>query len=103
MAGGTFVYVSNADSKEISVFALDSATGDLSPVQTLGLSAHGPVGPLAVSPDRRFLHAAQRAEPHSVSSFAVDQLTGELTYLTNAPLLHSTPYIVTDRTGRWLL
>lgn len=37
-----------------------------------------------------------------VSCFAVDQLSGELTYLSSAPLLQSTPYIITDRTGRWL-
>ena len=100
--GGTFVYVSNADSKEILVLSLDSATGSLAPVQRVALSAPGPLNPLAVSPDRRFLYAAQREEPYQVSCFAVDQLSGELSYLSSAPLRHSTPYIVTDRTGRWL-
>ena len=102
MPGGTFVYVSNADTKDIRVLELDSATGDLAEVQRAQLSANGPLGPLAVSPDRRFLYAAQRAEPWTVSAFTIDGLTGELTYLTSAPLMHSTPYIITDRTGRWL-
>jgi 6-phosphogluconolactonase len=100
--GGTFVYVSNADSKEILVLGLEMATGALTPVQRVALGSPGALNPLAVSPNRRFLYAAQRV-PDSVSCFAIDQLSGELTYLSSAPLLHSTPYIVTDRTGRWLL
>ena len=52
---------------------------------------------------RRFLYGAQREAPYPVSCFAIDQLNGELTYLSSAPLLQSTPYIITDRTGRWLL
>lgn len=100
---GTFVYVSNADSKEIRVLELAAATGALTPVQTVQLAAPGPLNPLAVSPDRRFLYAAQREAPYTVSCFAIDQLTGELAYLSSAPLPHSTPYIVADRSGRWLL
>ena len=101
MPGGTFVYVSNADSKDIRVLKLDAA-GALSEVHSVTLSANGPLGPLAVSPDRRFLYAAQRAEPWTVSAFTIDGLTGELSLLGTAPLMHSTPYIITDRTGRWL-
>ena len=102
MAGGTFAYVSNADTREIIVLQLDGATGDLAEVQRLTLDASGPLNPLAVSPDRRFLYGAQRSEPFSVSCFAIDGLSGELSYLASAPLLASTPYIITDRTGRWL-
>jgi 6-phosphogluconolactonase len=102
MPGGTFVYVSNADTKDIRVLTLDSANGDLTEVQRVTLTANGPLGPLAVSPDRRFLYAAQRAEPWTVSAFAIDGLSGELSALGTAPLMHSTPYIITDRTGRWL-
>jgi 6-phosphogluconolactonase len=99
---GTFVYVSIAESKEIAVFALDSSSGALGPVQRVTVPNAGPLNPLAVSPDRRFLYGAQREAPFSVSCFAIDQQTGELTHLASAPLLHSTPYIITDRTGRWL-
>jgi 6-phosphogluconolactonase len=101
--GGIFVYVSNADSKEILVLSLDSETGSLTQVQRVELGGPGPFNPLAVSPNKRFLYAAQLEAPYSVSCFAIDPLSGELTYLSSAPLLHSTPYIVTDRTGRWLL
>ena len=101
-AGGTFVYVSNADSREILVLSLDPATGALGSVQRVALTSPGALNPLAVSPDRRFLYGAQRDAPYLVSCFAIDPLSGELTYLSSAPLLQSTPYIVTDRTGRWL-
>ena len=78
MPGGTFVYVSNADSKEILVFELDNETGDLAPVQQVTLNVPGQVMPLAVSPDRRFLYAAQRSEPFSVAAFAIDGYSGRL-------------------------
>src|SRR5436309_11120991 len=101
MAGGTFVYVSNADSKDIRVFELDS-DGGMTPVQEVALDVPGQVMPMTTSPDRRFLYAAQRSEPYSVATLAIDGLSGELTLLGLAPLLNSTPYICTDRTGRWL-
>src|SRR5688500_12468506 len=103
MSGGTFVYVSNAGSKDISVLQLDPATGDLTPVQQVALDVPGQVMPMAVSPDRRFLYAAQRAEPYSVVALAIDGLTGTLTVLGQAPLRESAPYILVDRSGRWLL
>lgn len=103
MAGGTFAYVSSADTKEIFVFELDPTTGDLVQVQQVGLAVPGPVMPLAISPDRRFLYAAQRSEPYSVATLAVDRFSGKLTVLGHASLLNSTPYITIDRTGRWLL
>jgi 6-phosphogluconolactonase len=100
--GGTFAYVSNAESKDIHVLRLDPANGDLEPIQRVTLSAPGPLNPLAVSPDRRFLYGAQREAPYSVSAFAIDQLSGELSFLGASSLMHSTPYIITDRSGRWL-
>ncbi|HEX5370855.1 MAG TPA: beta-propeller fold lactonase family protein [Dehalococcoidia bacterium] len=101
--GGTFAYVSNADTRDILVLRLDLTNGSLDQVQRLELTSPGSLGPLAVSPDRRFLYAAQREAPYPVSCFTVDQLNGELTYMSRAPLPHSSPYIITDRSGRWLL
>jgi 6-phosphogluconolactonase len=103
MAGGTFVYVSSADTREVLVFELDPVTGDLAALQQVGLDVPGQVMPLAVSPDRRFLYAAQRSEPYSVATLAIDGYSGKLTVLGHAPLLHSAPYITVDRSGRWLL
>jgi 6-phosphogluconolactonase len=59
--------------------------------------------PTAVSPNRRFLYAALRSEPFPVSRFAIDPNSGRLTHLATAPLKDSMAYIVTDRSGRFLL
>jgi 6-phosphogluconolactonase len=59
--------------------------------------------PLALSPDRRFLHAALRSEPFAVASFAIDPANGRLKHLGNAPLDASMAYTTIDRTGKWLL
>jgi 6-phosphogluconolactonase len=102
LAGGFFVYVSNTKTEDICVFALDPGSGSLQAVQEVALAMPGEVMPLAVSPDRRFLYAAEWSEPYAVATLAIDGLTGQLSLLGLAPLLHSAPYICTDRTGRWL-
>jgi 6-phosphogluconolactonase len=109
MAGdpATVVYVSNAGSKEISVFAMDRDSGELVPVQRVdvpGTECPSPTSmPLAVGPGHRFLYAALRSDPFPVSSFAIDPESGRLSQLGSAPLPDSMAYIVTDRTGRFLL
>ncbi|KQU71431.1 6-phosphogluconolactonase [Rhizobacter sp. Root16D2] len=97
---GTFVYVSNADSQELSVLAFDRATGRLSPVDTVAVG--GTVMPLAVSPDKRFLYAALRSQPFRVLSFAVDPASGRLKKLGEAPLADSMANIDVDASGKWL-
>ncbi|NRF66964.1 beta-propeller fold lactonase family protein [Aquincola sp. S2] len=96
-------YVANADSREISVLALDGA-GAVKPLQTVPVS--GTVMPLALSPDQRFLYAALRSEPYTVASFAIDRSAGDsagqLKAIGQAPLPDSMAYIATDKTGRWL-
>ncbi|WP_245263201.1 lactonase family protein [Azorhizobium doebereinerae] len=98
---GTFVYVSNADSREISVLSLDERTGALTPVATT--PTKGAVMPLALSPDRRHLYASLRSEPYSVSTFAVDPATGTLTEQSTVKLPDNMAYLSTDATGRFLL
>ena len=97
---GTFVYVSNADSQELSVLAFDRSTGRLSPVETLAVG--GTVMPLAVSPDKRFLYAALRSQPFRVVSFAIDPAGGRLKKLGEAPLADSMANIDVDASGKWL-
>ena len=101
MSAPTAVYVSNADSREISVLSLDLSTGELEPIETLTVS--GSVMPLAVHPDRRTLFAALRSEPFSVACFAIDPASGRLTHLSTVPIAASVPSIATDRSGRFLL
>jgi 6-phosphogluconolactonase len=103
----TVVYVSNAGSKEVFVLAMDRDSGELTPIERVavpGTDKPSPTSlPMAVSPDRRFLYAALRSEPYPVSSFAIDRTTGRLRHLGLAPLADSMAYIVTDRSGRFLL
>ena len=96
----TAVYVSNADSGDISVLHLDGSSGELSPVRRVAVG--GQVMPLALSPDRRFLYAARRSDPLEVLSFGIDPRSGELTPIGAAPLPHSMAFITTDRSGRFL-
>src|SRR5438105_74533 len=101
----TVVYVSNAASKEILVFAMDRDSGALAPIERApvpGTDKPSPTSmPLAISPDHRFLYAALRSAPFPVSSFAIDQQSGRLSHLGIAPLPDSMAYIVTDRRGRF--
>jgi 6-phosphogluconolactonase len=94
------VFVSNADSKDISVLKLDRERGAVELTQTV--DAGGAVMPLALSPDKRFLYAAIRSEPFHVASFSIDPKTGALTKLGTASLPDSMASITTDRTGWWL-
>ena len=94
------VYVANADSREIRVLALDRQQGKLYPVQTVPVE--GVVMPMTLSPDRRVLYAALRSEPWTVLAFTIDDATGELRPLGQAPLPDSMAWIATDPGGRWL-
>lgn len=102
----TYVYVSNADSKDISVFSLNGQNGELTPIETASVASGGPatVGsmPLALSPNKKLLYAATRFEPYTVVTFGVDPASGKLKQIGTAPLPDSMAYIATDKTGRHL-
>lgn len=102
----TFVYVGCAESNEIHVLRLERDAGALGPVERVpipGVATPGPSTPMAVSPDRRFLYVGTRGEPRLAVGFAVDPASGRLAYAGSGPLAESMAYIVTDRTGRFLL
>jgi 6-phosphogluconolactonase len=103
----TVVYVSNAASKEIYVLAMNRESGELTlldKVSVPGTDKPSPASmPMAVTPDHRFLYAALRSDNFPASSFAIDRASGRLTHLATTLLQDSMAYIVTDRTGRYLL
>src|SRR5262249_44211076 len=103
----SIVYVSSAGSREVLVLSLDRASGRVEPIeaaQVPGGEGPSPTSmPLAVSPDRRFLYAAVRSEPFPAVSFAIDPRSGRLTHIASCALPDAMAYIVTDRTGRYLL
>ena len=100
MSSRTFVYVSNADDGDIGLYTLQ-ADGSMQPRERV--KADKTVMPMTVSPDKRFLVAAVRAKPFTAWSYRIDASTGALTHVGNGPLAESLPYIVFDRTGRFLL
>lgn len=99
-AAKSFVYASNADDGDIDGYALDQATGALTP---LGKTKAGPkVMPMTVSPDKLQLYAVLRSEPFAVLTYAIDPATGALRQEATAPLPDSMAYVSTDATGRFL-
>jgi 6-phosphogluconolactonase len=100
MATNPFVYVSCAEDGEIRIYQLRSdgrldARGAAKAEKTLG--------PLAISPDKRWLVGAARMPPFKAHCYAIDGHSGALTSLGTAPVADSLPYITFDRTGRFLL
>lgn len=96
---GTFVYVSNAADGDISTYRMQP-DGALQPGARV--KAAEMVGPMAVSPDRRFLYIAARSQPFSVHVYGIDPASGALAPLAVSPLAQSFPYISLDKTGRYL-
>jgi 6-phosphogluconolactonase len=103
----TMVYVGNADSDEITVMQLQPQNGALTLVETAAIPGLAKSGtnssPIAVAPDKRALYVAVRSEPFVAARFAIDPASGKLAHRGNSPLADSMAYIVTDRSGRYLL
>lgn len=96
----TWVYVSNADSQDLSVFELDRVAGALRPIASV--PAGGVAMPMVVSRDKRFLYVALRSQPFRVVTFAIDGASGGLRKLGEAALADSMANIDLDASGRWL-
>jgi 6-phosphogluconolactonase len=101
----TFVYVGNSDSQEVNVLEL-KASGELTPIETTAVPGPAKPGgslPMAVSPDKKRLYVGLRNEPYSVVTYTIDAKTGKLKLVGPGPLADSMAYIVTDRSGKFLL
>jgi 6-phosphogluconolactonase len=96
----SFVYVSNAEDGDIGMYTL-RPDGSLQPGQRF--KAEKVVGPMTVSPDKRFLVAAVRSKPFWAYTYSIDRGTGALRLVGTGPLAESFPYITFDRSGRYLL
>jgi len=96
-------YTTKTESKGISAYEFDSATGKLTPK---GVAAETPDPSwVAVHPSGKFLYAANEAgKASAVSAFAVDAKKGKLTLLNQIPSLGEDPcYLSFDKTGKYLL
>ena len=95
----TFVYVSCSQSREIQVFSLDVATGELALEQSCPMPAS--VQPLRISPDKKILFAGMR-DPHAVASLAVDAQTGKLTLLGQQQVAGPATFVASDQNQHML-
>jgi 6-phosphogluconolactonase len=103
---GYVAYVATAGDNQILVLRLTSAVEPPEVVQKVDLTRHAAGGgvstPMALAPGGRFLYVALRKPPLPVVALAIDPADGRLTEVGVARLPASTPYILTDRTGRFL-
>ena len=97
MTYNVFATISGED--RIARFAMDPDSGNLTPRDDVPLSG-GPA-PVAISPDRQFMHVAQRAS-NELTSFRIDTEAGGLTPLGTIPLASDPCYMAMDRTGGYL-
>jgi 6-phosphogluconolactonase len=101
------VYVSCAEPREIVRFAMDRDNGALQRIDATyvpGIDiASNTSMPLAVSPDRRVLHAGLRQPPYPCVGFAIDPTDGGLSVIGGANLPHTVCYLTIDRGGKHLL
>lgn len=99
----TIVYAANTDSQTISVFELSESSGQLTPVQELGVS--GAVMPMAIKKNENgnsMLFAAVRSPPFMLVAMDIDPSSGRLTIKTSVPLVDNMANIALDRSGNSL-
>lgn len=85
---------------KISIFSFDPKNGTL---EILGSNpVSGRPAPLALDPGQNYLYVGCRDE-FGISSFVIDQHTGQLSKIGVIELDSDPCYLATDRTGRFLL
>ena len=97
---GSYVYVSVAGDRKISIFEMAPETGAL---RSRGaIVTAGEPGCLTMGPSRRFLFASIRSTG-DLASFRIDPATGALAPISTIVADADPAYVATDRTGRFLL
>ena len=88
---GTFVYVANSSSNDISAFSISTSTGALTPLPgSPYVTAANPVT-MAIDPTGRFLYvyafttADSELQSSNVYAYSIDSTTGVLTPLSGSP------------------
>ena len=82
-AAGKFIFAGNANSKNISVFSINRATGVLTEVAGSPF-ASGASAAVRVHPSGKFLYAAN-FDQGSISVFGIDAATGALSAIAGSP------------------
>jgi len=113
------LYVSCGETQQIVRFEMDDATGALrrtgetrlpgapTPANAGNATAAPELrsngAPLRSHPDGTVLYAATRTEPYRALSYRISPDTGDLTLIGGAAIEPGTPWIATDRAGRYLI
>jgi 6-phosphogluconolactonase (cycloisomerase 2 family) len=105
---GRFVYVVNEMGGAITVFSYAAANAVMTEVQTIStlpedFAGKNTAAEIAMHPNGKFLYASNRGHD-SIAVFAVNQQTGQLTFVEHQSTLGRAPrHFAIDPTGRWLL
>ena len=105
-----FAYVISELLCTMTAFNYTAANGTLSPIQSVSTLPPGESIPkgtstaeVQVHPNGRFLYGSNRGHDTLVV-YAIDEKTGQLTYVENVPTRGKTPrHFALDPTGAWLL
>lgn len=82
-----YLFMTNEREASVSSFRLDSATGEVSPVQTIATLPQGYSGPsvapsnIQIHPNGNFVYSANRGDD-SIAIFAVDESNGRMNFVT---------------------
>lgn len=96
-----FVYVSNAESGDISVLELNGQTGDLNFIKNFSVGKK-PM-PMTLGPEGESLMVADVAEPYRLVTMAVNDQTGDLKKRSEHIYPFGFTFITPDLGGKYLL
>jgi 6-phosphogluconolactonase len=106
--GGGYAYVINELDSTVTAFAYDGSSGSLRELQTVStlpddFAGTSHTADVHVAPSGRFLYGSNRGHD-SIAVFAIDEATGELSYVDREPTGGETPRnFAIDPTGTFLL
>ncbi len=97
---GPLVAYASGSSSSIAIFAVDPATGALTPKSTVTASGGNPSF-LATSPDVAYLYAISEVNTGRVGAYTIDGASGGLTFLNDVSSMGSGPaHVSVDATGK---
>jgi 6-phosphogluconolactonase (cycloisomerase 2 family) len=108
---GTFAYVANEGTNNVSAYTIKSSTGELTAINCSMCSAGAAPTAVAVDPSGQFVYVANGGSGNpntpSVSAYTIDASTGELAPVSGSPYATGGAYtqsvsVTVDPTGQFL-